>query len=350
MSTPKLVDEFEDSVIAVFRSLAARVIKHLPDLDFAVVEKQLTELQRSLAAMAGDLGNLPFVLEITQEDDSRGALLDAKAIAESVGPPHRTLTVGQNLRILKSRRFSSRSTPPTPIQLSEASENTLIFSRGETDTVTVFACGRTVGFFNLRHPTELPPAGPSFNRSAEDYQFAVLDHYRRCVQYWQRTDHWADDPASRTLRSRLGSAHKTELIFHNDLHHWLETNLLAQVWSGPRDTTRDQLDIIIAAPTGKTYLIEVKWMGKSEKSSYTIKTVAKGLKQMGAYLKKQPKISEGLLVAYDGRKLAEFEVIASIALRDEEGCKWVNSCEGVPVPARGNCLILFLESQTASQQ
>lgn len=349
MSTPKLADEFEDSLLAVFRSLAARVIKHLPDYDFTIAEEQLTELQRSLASMAASLGNLPFVIEITQQDDSSGAVLDAKAIVKSAGPPRRILTIGRNLRIHKSRKFSSDSTPPTPIQLSEVSEKTLIFSRGETDTVTVCACGRTVGFFNLRHPTELPPAGPSFNRAAADYQFAVLDHYKRCVQYGQRTDHWADRP-SRILRSRLGSAHKTELIFHNDLHHWLETNLLAQVWSSPRDTTRDQLDIIISAPTGKTYLIEVKWMGKNEKSSYTIKTVSKGLKQMGTYLTKQPKISEGLLVAYDGRDPGAFDVIASIAVRDEDGCKWLDSCGKVPVPARGNCLILFLENTTASQQ
>jgi len=349
VSTPKIADEFQDSVIEVFRSLTSRVIKHLPDLDFAVAEKQLTALQRSLATMADDLGNLPFVLEITQDDDSGGAILDAKAIVETVGFPRRIITVGPDLKIIKSRKFLSQAHSPTPVQLSEASEDTLIFSRGETDTVTVYACGRTVGFFNLRHPSQLPAAGPSFNRPAEDYEFAVLDHYRRCVQYCQRTDHWAN-PKSRILRSRLGSAHKTELIFHNDLHHWLETNLLAQVWSSPRDTTRDQLDIIIAAPTGKTYLIEVKWMGRSEKSSYTIKTVAKGLRQMGTYLKKQPKIAEGLLVAYDARKFGDFDVLASIALRDEEGCKWLDSCGGTQVPARGNCLILFLESKTASQQ
>jgi hypothetical protein len=347
VSTPKLIDEFEDSVMAVFRSLSARVIKHLPDLDFTVVEEQLTQLRRSLAVMADDLGTLPFVIEITQEDDSAGAVLDAKAIVSSVGLPRRILTVGKNLHVLRSSKFTSDSTSPTPVQLSEASEDTLLFSRSETDTVTVCAGGRTVGFFNLRHPTEHPPAGRSFNRLAEDYQIAVLDHYRRCVQYWQRTDHWAKRP-DRILRSRLGSAHKTELIFHNDLHHWLDTNLSAQVWSGPRDTTGDQLDIIITAPSGKTYLIEVKWIGKNEKTSYTIKTVTKGLKQMGTYLKKQAKISEGLLVAYDARKLSEFDVIASIGLRDEPGCKWLAACETVPVPARGNCLILFLESKTAS--
>jgi hypothetical protein len=351
VSSSGFTQECQDAVIHVFKSLSARIIKHLPSRNFVTCEWQFTTLQSMLSGMANDLGATPFALEVTDEDDTDKKPLTASAILAANSSHFAVLRLGKTLRIISTIKLAGESNQtPGAVQMSEFSKDTVVLMRETNDAVTVYACGYTVEHFDLRSPHTAPAKTSRFSRRADDYELSILDHYSECVRFWQRSDHWADR-GNRKLRARLGSSHKTELIFHNDLHHWLKTHLEAQVWIHPKDTTHDELDIGILSPTGRSYIVELKWMGINENgTSYAIKTVKKGLGQLRAYLTKQAKVVRGTLVAYDGREKVLFDALVCIANNKTEGCKRLGSCEGADVPPRGSCLVLFLEHETASQQ
>ncbi len=335
-----------DAVADVFASITARLLKHFPDWDFATVSKQIDSLQSILANMSSALGAQHFVIEITQDDDSAKSPLSAKAIIDANTERISIIRVGKTLNIVSRRSFTADS--PTPVELSDASQNAVLFYREANNAATVYAKGCTVGHFDLASPNHRPPTSSQFARRAEDYERSILDHYRENVRYGQSTDHWEKRP-ERILFALKGTA-KTEEMFHRDLHHWLEKHLQAQVWRGAKDTTRDALDILIASPRGRTYLIEVKWMGENKNGTkYTIKDISKGLGQLKTYLTKQTKVKRGTLVAYDGRSKSEFDALASISDEQTDGCKRLEICNEIVVPERGSCLILFLENKTASE-
>jgi hypothetical protein len=183
---------------------------------------------------------------------------------------------------------------------------------------------------------------------AADYRLAVRDHYRLNVKYWQETDHWADRN-NRKLRSRHGSCTKTEHIFHRSLARWLEQHLDGNVKSKPQDSTGDEPDIQIIALGGRVYLVEIKWLGCTEKNSKNgLDWLKDGLGQISQYLLKQANTNWGSLVVYDGRKKEEFLAL-TCKEELEEGCRMLENCKGVAVPIRGDCMVFFLESKNASQ-
>ena len=335
-----------DAVADVFASITARLIKHFPDWDFATVANQIDSLQSTLASMSSALGAQHFVIEITQDDDTAKSPLLVKAIIDANAESISIIRVGKHLNIISRQDFTADS--PTPVELSDKSKHTVLFHREANNAATVYAKGCVAGHFDLVSPHRRPPASSRFARRAEDYEYSILDHYRENVRFWQSTDHWEERP-KRLLFALKGTA-KTEEMFHRDLHHWLEKHLQAQVWRGPKDTTRDELDIIIISPKGRTYLIEVKWMGENKNGTkYTIKDISKGLGQLKTYLTKQTQVNKGTLVAYDGRAKGEFDALASISDEQTDGCKRLEVCNGIAVPERGSCLILFLENKTASE-
>jgi len=334
------------AVAEVFTSITARLIKHFPDWDFAKVTDQIDKLQSTLASMSAALGAQHFVIEITQDDDSGKLPISAKEILAANSDGISKIRVGKHLNIILTENFTSDS--PTPVELSEKSQNTVLLHREASNAVTIYAKGYTAGHFDLVSPHRRPPVSSRFARRAEDYEYSILDHYREHVRYWQSTDHWDKRP-QRLLFALKGTA-KTEEMFHRDLQNWLEKNLQAQVWRGPKDTTRDELDILIVSPKGRTYLIEVKWMGENSNSTKcTLRDISKGLGQLKTYLTKQTHIKRGTLVGYDGRAKSDFEAMASISDEQTVGCKRLECCNGVTVPERGSCLILFLENKTASE-
>jgi hypothetical protein len=349
-----LPQEHRAAITAVFKSPSALVLKHLPKWDFALGEQQFTNLKVSLKKMATDLGGEPFLLEIRQDNDSAGVPLTVAAILKANALGVTRITLGASLNVLRIQTLYSPAEALTtgPVEISAASQSTILMWRASSDTVNVFANGQLVDFFDLRSPDKPPAMASRFGRRADDYELSILDHYRCCVRYWE-TDHW-EDRRGRKLRKRLGSANNTEAIFHRDLHRWLKINLDAQVYSKAKDTSGDELDIIILSPQGRSYAVELKWIGTSSASgerdfSYTITTVADGLDQLRTYLNKQTKIVCASLVAYDGRTESEFAALKCIDDKGPDGCKRLDSCEGRAVPPRGNCMILFLENKTASE-
>lgn len=336
-----------DAVNAVFTSIAAKIIKQFPTWDFATVNKQVGSLQQVLSGMTDGLGSQHCVFELTQEDDVGKPALTAAKTHRINEQSISIIKIGKGCNIVSAHPFTADT--PTSVELSERSASTVLVHREANNAATVYAKGLTIGFFDITSPHRRPPSSSKYARRAEDYEISVLDHYKKNVRYWQSTDHWQDRPR-RILLATKGKS-KTEDIFHQDLHLWLDRNLQAQVIRGAKDTTRDALDLLIIAPNGRTFLIEVKWMGKnSNDTKYTIKDVSKDIGQLKDYLLKRPDIRRGTLVAYDGREAKEFESLACISNEQVEGCKRLDTCCGVRVPERGNCLILFLENTTASQQ
>ncbi len=338
--------EVLDAVSQVYTSIAAKIIKQFPNWDFATVNNQIESLQKKLSGMTTGLGSQHCVLELTQEDDDGKPALTAAIINQVNEHAVSIIRIGKGCNVISTHSF----TPVTPsnVELSERSANVVLLYREANNAATVYAKGLTVGFFDITSPHRRPPSSSQFARRAEDYEISILDHYKKNVRYWQSTDHWDDRP-KRVLLAQKGKS-KTEDIFHQDLHLWLDRNLQAQVIRGAKDTTRDELDLLVIAPNGRTYLIEVKWMGKNRSGTkYTIKDVSKGLGQLKDYLLKRPDIKRGTLVAYDGREAKEFETLVCVSDEQVEGCKRLENCCGVRVPERGSCLILFLENTTASQ-
>jgi hypothetical protein len=348
VSNRLLTREQKDAVNAVFKSTSARILKHLPDWNFALGKQQLKAIHPLLKSIAGKIGNISFAVEITQRSDAGRSSLTTQDILSANAGQILMPKLGENLCVVGVRKLGrSSQNILSPVNMSNASAKTVILLR-EGNEISVYAGGFTVAFFDLSSPDVEPPSSARFARRAEDYEQSILDHYRESVRYCQHTDHWKD--RKKRILFHLKGTHKTEHIFHHDLHHWLNTFLEAQVVSSATFTSKDELDILIIAPDGRTYLIEVKWMGTNGKTTYRIKDISKGLKQLDTYLKRQPKIFKGTLVAYDGRREVEFQSLTCSGEDSIEGCKKLASCNGVHTPERGSCLILFLDSRTASDQ
>lgn len=342
----QLTKEVLDAVSEVYTSIAAKIIKQFPTWDFTTANTQIETLRQTLADMTDGLGSQHCVFELAQEDDAGKPALTTASINQFNEQSISIIKIGRNCNVISTHSFTHDT--PTSVELSERSANTVLLHREAHNAATLYAKGWTVGVFDITSPLRRPPSTSQFARRAEDYEIAILDHYKRNVRYCQSTDHWADR-SKRVLFAKKGNS-KTEDIFHRDLHVWLQNNLQAQVMRGPKDTTRDELDLLVIAPMGRTYLVEVKWMGKnSNDTKYTIKAVSDGLGQLKDYLVKQPDIKRGTLVAYDGRELKEFESVVCVSDEQTSGCKRLETCGGIPVPDRGSCLILFLENTTASQ-
>lgn len=348
-----LSQEHRTAVADVFKSPSAAVLKHLPQWGFALGEQQFSTLKASLKKMAKDLGSASFILEITQLDDSSGSPLTAAAILSANSSKLSCITLGAGLSVLRIKPVPATiNSEFGPAEVSSMAESTVLLWHAPNDTIMVFADGRVVDYFDMQSPNAAPAMAARFRRRADDYELSIIDHYLNCVRYGE-TDHW-HDRGTRRLRKRLGSATNTEAIFHRDLHLWLKINLEAQVFSKAKDTSSDELDLLIIAPSGRTYVAELKWMGTSSAVgendfSYTIKTVKDGLNQLREYLNKQPRIVRGSLVTYDGRIEKEFAALQCSDGNGPDGCKRLASCDGVAVAPRANCIILFLESKTASE-
>jgi hypothetical protein len=134
------------------------------------------------------------------------------------------------------------------------------------------------------------------------------------------------------------------------LVRWLERNLDGDVKSKPRHTTSDEPDIHITSFGGRLYLVEVKWLGENDRgTTHADDWLEKALRQLAQYLNKQATVRAATVVAYDGRQRAVFDGLVSLDDGLEDGCKMLGACRGESVPVRGSCMVLFLESKTASQ-
>lgn len=348
MITAKLPTPYQITAERLYASISTRIIAKLPDRDYAIAKSQVEGLRVFLNANIDDLGDRSFLLELAQEDDTSGSALSAALIIDANQNGPAVITLGHGLRTIGIIAASvADDSEPDEVNACDLSEGTVIAFYEQRCLVRFYVDGSTAGTLDPRAMSSRPGKYPRLSRRPEDYEDAILDHYRSRVRDWQ-SDHWADRQ-KRTLRARRGKAVRTEDIFQDSLVEWLDLHLDATVKGKVGQVTSDQTDIEINAP-GKLYIIEIKWLGKNESGTpYTIKRVSEGLRQVRDYLAKQARVKHGTLVVYDGRPQKQFESLNHVVAQPHPGCKCICKCEDESVNARASCMLFFLRSTTASE-
>jgi len=336
----------QDAAVAVFRDISLTIQQRLDSWDFAAGRTIIDHLTKFLRKYRNELGDTPFGLELTQINDPSKPELTPRAITRANTNNASLISLDCELRILKISPLNCSMNLSESI-LSAASTGTVIAHYENKSLVRFFADCLTARCINLDDPVYPPGRIVRMRYVANQYRLAIRDHYRHRVKYWQETDHWADR-TRRRLYSRLGSCSKTEDIFHRSLARWLELHLDGDVKSKPRDTTGDEPDIQITELGGRIFLVEIKWLGRNEKTIHDLKWLKGAMNQFGKYLSKQPTVTSATIVAYDARSKDKFEALNHVE-EVEDGCRLIEECAGARVPARGDCMVFYLESTTASQ-
>jgi hypothetical protein len=239
---------------------------------------------------------------------------------------------------------------PTGTDFSEASTTSVIAEREGASFVRFYADGYNVGSLDPSAPQVRPGRPNRFARAADDYEAAIFDHYENEVKFCQSSNHW-EDKARRILRASNGSASGTEDIFHQSLFNWLQRNITsAHIYSKPRQPTNDEWDISIATSSGRAYLIEIKWLGEnSHATKYDLTRLAKGIRQVNEYLRRELNLTRASLIAYDGRTLTEFALVDNEIDATPDGCRAFMMAQGEALDQKAIGYLLYLESTTGSQ-
>ena len=161
--------------------------------------------------------------------------------------------------------------------------------------------GRSVAFYNFVHPQVSTRTRMGLNsRSYRDYKLVIEEQGPK--QLINKIDELWDDRNKRILIANR----KTEKILQTFLAKWLSDNIydarvVAEVG---KISGVDRTDIeLTSVSTGDHLIIEVKWMGKNASGkSYDIDRLKDGIRQVCAYLDREPSALEGCVVCYDGRK------------------------------------------------
>jgi len=352
MSTTVPLTTSRAAAVKVFQSTSLRINQVQGNWDFALGNEIVDQLIAFLKKYSTALGQRRFGFELTQEDDANAPTLTVgKIVAENKQTPV-LIKLGKKLGILAITPFNCDDSDASESDFSIASKNRVLAVFESASAVVFFANGFTVKVVNLRSPGSTPPRRGGRTFAVGDYQLAIREHYRRKIRHnWQETDHW-EDRSKRVLRAKLGSRKTTEGIFHVSLICWLDDVLDDSiVRSTPRDVSSDETDIMIMSMGSRgagPYLVELKWLGTNGATSYDRTRLRDGLNQLAEYLDKQPQIREATLLVYDGRVKNKFDSLACVET-PEDGCRMIGECDGATLHARGSCIVLFLESTTASE-
>ncbi|TEB11291.1 hypothetical protein Psfp_03989 [Pelotomaculum sp. FP] len=161
--------------------------------------------------------------------------------------------------------------------------------------------GRSVAFYNFVHPQVSTRTRIGLNaRSYRDYKLVIEEQGPK--QLINKIDEIWHDRNKRILIANR----QTEKILQTFLAKWLSDNIydarvVAEVG---KISGVDRTDIeLTSMSTGDHLIIEVKWMGKNASGkSYDIDRLKEGIRQVCAYLDREPSALEGCVVCYDGRK------------------------------------------------
>jgi hypothetical protein len=209
--------------------------------------------------------------------------------------------------------------------------------------ISIYSKGIPIEQRNLNHPSAQPVLNKKFNRPADDYKVSLIDFYREKVRT-NLTSHWFDQ------NKRILRGGKTEDIFQNALVQWFVDNLSAKkINFKVKKISTDETDIEIIKHGGETFLLELKWLGKNEKSSYPLSKLTDAFDQVENYLESDLEILEATLVVYDGRDISEYNKLSYI---EEESGNWkeIKECEAKKLSTRGTAFVFHLISQTASKR
>jgi len=169
---------------------------------------------------------------------------------------------------------------------------------------------------------------------AKEYKRLIVNHHDEVVYKEKGLKYWAN-------KSNRILVNNPEVHFHKPLRWFLGQKVInGKVDSGATISgTDDRTDIrIIEFDTGNIYIIEIKCLGKTEKSSREKSDdwANTGLVQLNLYLNGEKFAKEGLLVLYDGRKDKQ-----NVKFNWSNSIKWHFGLDRSP-------LQFYLESKSAS--
>ncbi|WP_312334720.1 hypothetical protein [Sphingobacterium sp.] len=170
-----------------------------------------------------------------------------------------------------------------------------------------------------------------------EYRKLFARHYEteikseRGIEYWQN-------------KSKYELISAPENKFRKKLANFLENNLSGGFIDEEcrNNNTTDRNDVrVITVPNHDVYIIEIKWVGKSNGANYdgTIAHVKanEGLEQLNLYIDAEPRCLSGILLIYDARK-------------EPEEFKWNTSIEDWKHNISNPPIVLHLDPESSSEK
>lgn len=290
------------------------------------------------------LGNRQFALKMNCNPNATGMdLLTPQLILRLRSNPAYIplIEINEALNVVSTHDVLVNPNDDCRALIDDASLDCAIFYYEQENRAYISANCRRVAEINPINWTRAGAAS-SFNRQVEDYPESIKDHYRQEVKRASSLKHW------KNTKKRILIGGKTEKIFHESLFAWLERELKnanCNVIKEPQKSNNDKMDIWIQE-FGRFHVIEVKWMGKNEKTIYNADKIKLGLAQLQQYAENDPFPETSTLVVYDGRVRDEFDKLKGTLC--EDGIAELLEHDGVVKPVSGICYVLFLYSGTAS--
>lgn len=239
-----------------------------------------------------------FLLNIQQNS---GNILTKATVRKGLNSNRKLFEVDQDLNLVTQRqckRFTDFS------QITKAPKGLGV--KVEGSYLTIVLCGWLQEEQDALLPDQNPPEYSLFKRPFSDFDKILKDHMQNSVDREQGFYYWEN----KKKRILLAGAHGTEDIFQHDLFQWLRLNLTDKldITAEMRGHGQDQHDIRIVTTDGGKYVVEIKWLGETEKSKYKQPPrVDEGLAQVKIYLQNDSELICGYLVVYDGRCLDEHQ-------------------------------------------
>ncbi|MBN8582679.1 MAG: hypothetical protein J0L96_18590 [Anaerolineae bacterium] len=338
--------QLSTAIANVCREPATKIVSVFPDLDHEKISVFFEVVTKFLRDHIAEIGERQFVIKpiFSIKSTPKTPLLTSDVLINALRIGANLIEVDENFSMISSTKISLSS--PELSSYSKDNECCLLFVQNGVEIV-VYAKGYTLSEINLIAPLASPSTRKKFAKSGHAYKLSIIDHYRQRIRYGGiYSDYWHD----RNKRILQNPLKKTEKLFHNNLQNWLDENLEgASVLGCVKKISEDETDIEIRlhSESNVYFIVEVKWLGDNGKTKYSESRLRDGIKQVNAYLQRDPLASEVCLVAYDGRQLSKFEELPAI---NEEPEQWkeISECQSEILLQRGMGLVFYLESRFAS--
>lgn len=320
---------------------AVNIMLDFPDQNIDTLDSFLKLAIQFIKNSFSVLGAREYILHLDLTNLKSGSLLNDVIVSDETRAGNNLFSVNINFEIIEINKIDNISNISVAAH-SRTNGCVVILVHNGVD-ITVYSKGVPIEQRNLNHPSAQPVLNKKFNRPADDYKISLIDFYREKVRT-NLTDHWSD----RDKRVLKGG--KTEDIFQNALVQWFSDNLTAKkINFKVKKISTDETDIEIIKHGGDTFLLELKWLGQNERSTYPLSKLTAAFDQVENYLESDLEILEATLVVYDARDISEYNKLSFI---EEESGNWkeVKECESKKLSARGTAFVFHLISQTASKR
>lgn len=345
MSIYQLPKDYENIVQEVMSRPISKIVALLPEINKILMSNALDSLINFVKNHSASLGDDKFVIRLLdyQNTSGEGEQISVETIVSALSDGDNVITMTCNGYINELPCFSELDNA----SLSSFSEEKVIALVDCGQFIEIYANGCCIKELDVLHPKSGPRQTTKFSRLAKDFPLIIHDHYMKHVKYAQSTSHW-HDREKRILRC---TPQQTEFIFHKDLWNWFEDHKTDFIVFGEvRKLSPDRTDIeLVTTKGGKRYIIEIKWLGKnSNKTEFTESKIKDGIKQINQYLERERHTLIAALVVYNGRSEDNYKKLNSVSTDFSDDWCELSQWGDEQVPARGKCLIYFLDSKTAS--